>query len=153
MKKIIAVLLLCLLLPTLSLAADIPAKLDSKGLTALVAKNKGKVVVVNFFATWCPPCREEIPHLISTAKAYKDKVVFVGLSVDEDSAAVKPFMKTMGISYPVYLADESLLALFQVSSIPQNIIYGPDGVMRANHQGYVSQELLQSFIKDLLEKK
>ncbi|MDD2967438.1 MAG: TlpA disulfide reductase family protein [Desulfovibrionaceae bacterium] len=153
MKKVIALVLLCLLLPVLSVAAERPAKLDTAGLSALVEKNKGKVLVVNFFATWCPPCRQEIPHLINTAKKYKDKVVFVGLSVDEDSDAVKPFMKTMGITYPVYLADESLLALFQVSSIPQNIIYGPDGVMRANHQGYVSEDMLQSFIKDLLEKK
>mgnify|MGYP001298537547 CR=1 FL=1 len=86
MKKIFLPLLLCLLLPCAAWAETLPS-LNLAGLTDLLAKNKGKVVMLNFFATWCPPCRVEIPELIKTSKAYADKgVVIISLSVDEDPA-------------------------------------------------------------------
>lgn len=93
MKKIFLPLLLCLLLPCAAWAETLPS-LNLAGLTDLLAKNKGKVVMLNFFATWCPPCRVEIPELIKTSKAYADKgVVIISLSVDEDPAPVLPFVK------------------------------------------------------------
>ena len=103
MKKIFLPLLLCLLLPCAAWAETLPS-LNLASLNDLLAKNKGKVVMLNFFATWCPPCRVEIPELIKTSKAYADKgVVIISLSVDEDSAPVLPFVKKMGMDYPVYL--------------------------------------------------
>ena len=64
------------------------------GTKTSLAELKGKVVLLNFWATWCPPCRVEIPELIKTSKAYADKgVVIISLSVDEDSAPVLPFVK------------------------------------------------------------
>ena len=86
MKKVLLPLLLCLLLPcsALAAAADAVPKLNLSGLTDLLAKNKGKVVMLNFFATWCPPCRMEIPELVKMHKKYEGKdVVIISLSVDE----------------------------------------------------------------------
>lgn len=151
MKKLICCLLVCLLLPALALAA--PQPLTMQGLSKVVADHKGQVVVVNFFATWCPPCREELPHLVKLAKEYQGKVVFVGLSVDEDASVVPPFLKKMGITYPVYLPQEDLIRSFGVRTIPHNVVYGPDGVMQANQPGYVDGESLKAFIDSLLEHK
>lgn len=87
---------------------------------------KGKVVVVEFWATWCPPCRQSIPHLIDLYNRYYSKgVVIIGLT-NEDIAAVKPFAKSMGINYPVGAGSMSGQA-YGVSGIPHAFIIGKDG--------------------------
>ena len=87
MKKIfLAVLLFCLCLPV-PVHAEQPQTMDVNGLTSFLTRNKGKVVLVNFFATWCPPCREEIPALIKLNREYRDRgVVIIGLSCDDAAA-------------------------------------------------------------------
>ena len=148
-----ALLWLFLLVPALGLAGDVPARMDMAGLSRFVSGHVGQVVVVNFFATWCPPCREEIPHLIRIAQTYGGKAAVVGVRVDEDAAAVPPFVAKMGIPYAVRMASPELAASFGVRSIPHNVVYGPDGVMRANQPGYVDGASLKAFIDDLLERK
>ena len=93
MKKVILALLLCLALPSSALAAPSVPTLNLAGLTDMLAKNKGKVIMLNFFATWCPPCRVEIPELVNVRKKYAEKdVLIVSLSLDEDAKAVPPFV-------------------------------------------------------------
>ena len=106
MKRIALALLFCLLLPCAARAAgDSPLpSLDRAGLETLLQKNKGKVVLLNFFATWCPPCRMEIPELVRVRDAYPaDQLLLVGLSVDDDSAPVVPFIKKAGVNIPSIL--------------------------------------------------
>ena len=122
MKKVLLPLLLCLLLPcsALAAAADAVPKLNLSGLTDLLAKNKGKVVMLNFFATWCPPCRMEIPELVKMHKKYEGKdVVIISLSVDEKPEVKPPFVRSMGMDqFCAVTVGRDITRAFQVSSIP-----------------------------------
>ena len=163
MKKIILPLLLCLLLPCAAFAAapvtssapssSVPS-LNLAGLMDLLAKNKGKVVMLNFFATWCPPCQVEVPDLVAVNKKYAGKdVLIVSLSVDEDSKVVVPFMKKMNMDYPVYMAGRDITKAFQVSSIPHNVFYAKDGQRVISEPGIADTEMIEMVFKKLLEQK
>ncbi len=113
--------------------------------------NKGKLVFINFFATWCPPCREEIPELISIRKAYPaDKVVIVGISLDSDRGKLESFAEAMNFNYPVYLAEPDVPALFGISSIPFNLLYDKTGKLVAGGPGMVGKEDLEEAFSGLL---
>ena len=155
MKKIILALLLCLALPcsALAVSSSVPT-LNLAGLTDMLAKNKGKVIMLNFFATWCPPCRVEVPDLVAVNKKYADKgVVIISLSVDEDSKVVAPFMKTMNMDYPVYMAGRDITKAFQVSSIPHNVFYAKSGQRVISEPGIADTEMLEMVFNKLLEQK
>ena len=99
---------------------------------------KEKVVVLNFWATWCAPCRMEIPALIALQKQYADKgLVVVGISVDEGSgAAVKSFMTKMGINYPVVLGGpETAAAYGNVQVIPTTFYVDREGNIAGKREG------------------
>lgn len=93
-----------------------------------LASLKGKVVVVEFWATWCPPCRASIPHLSAMFKTYsKSGVQFISLT-DEDRAKVEPFVKEHEMPYPIGLSSQSGGA-YGVSGIPHAVVIGRDGVV------------------------
>ncbi len=154
MKKIfLAVLLFCLCLP-LPVHAEQPQTMDVNGLTSFLTRNKGKVVLVNFFATWCPPCREEIPALIKLNREYRERgVVIIGLSCDDTAARVEPLIKKMGVDYPVYLAAKDLIAAFRVSSIPHNAFYDRDGSLLLSEAGMADERTLKMVIDKLIGEK
>ncbi|MGA2711492.1 MAG: TlpA disulfide reductase family protein [Bryobacteraceae bacterium] len=88
----------------------------------------GKVVVVNFWATWCPPCRKEMPDLDALYKKFKTQGLVVLAISDEDEAKVRAFRKTRAVSYPVMLdKGRQVNELFRVEGIPKTYIYGRDG--------------------------
>ena len=155
MKKIILPLLLCLLLPCAAFAASSPVpSLNLAGLTDLLAKNKGKVIMLNFFATWCPPCQVEVPDLVAVNKKFAGKdVLIISLSVDEDEKVVVPFMKKMGMDYPVYMAGRDITKAFQVSSIPHNVFYAKDGQRVISEPGIADTEMMEMVFNKLLEQK
>ncbi len=98
--------------------------INSPGVT--LEKLRGKVVVVEFWATWCPPCRASIPHLIELRKKMDpSKVEIVGLT-DEPKGTVEPFAKSMKMNYTVGYGSTSGQA-YGVSGIPHAFVIGPDG--------------------------
>ena len=150
MKKFFLLILLSLvLLPAAAFSKDLP-HLDMPGLARLLQENKGKVVLLNFFATWCPPCRTEIPYLIKAHERFAGKdVLIVSLSVDDSAAAVPPFIRQMGMDYPVYTVDRNVARAYRVSSIPHNVLYGRDGKLAASHSGVLDEASLISVIDQL----
>jgi len=155
MKKIILALVLCLALPCAAMAASstVPS-LNLSGLTDLLAKNKGKVIMLNFFATWCPPCRVEIPELVGVRKKYSEKdVLIVSLSVDENAAAVPPFVEKMNMKYPVFVAGRDITKAYRISQIPHNAFYSKDGQLVLSEPGMADAEMINMVFKKLLEQK
>jgi thiol-disulfide isomerase/thioredoxin len=115
----------------------------------------GKVRLINFFATWCPPCKEEIPSLIELQKDYgPEGFSVIGLSVDQgDRQQVKAFARKMGINYPVLMADEAVIKGFGgVSGIPVSFLVGRDDVLLQRYFGFVDRELIEGDIKNALKE-
>jgi len=119
-----------------------------------IDQHKGKVVLLNFFATWCVPCREGIPGLVSLRRQYPvDKVAILGISLDENPALVPPFISKYGINYPVKMASGDILRMFSIRSVPHNVIYDPAGCLVINQPGGIAREDFKAFIDQLLEQK
>lgn len=126
---------------------------DVNGKTVKFSDFSGKVVVLDFWATWCGPCRMEIPGFIELQKQYADKgLVIVGVSLDQDGAsAVKPFMEKMGINYPIVLGDEAVTSAFGgIEGIPTTFIIDRTGNIVRKHVGYAPKAEFEADIKPLL---
>ena len=95
-----------------------------------LSKLRGKVVLLDFWATWCGPCRESIPHLIDLYKTYQPKgFTIIGMSVDKENeeAALRRFVKSMDIPYSVVLSPESLARQYGISGIPTTFLIDREG--------------------------
>ncbi len=142
---------LCLLcsMATVAMAKDSIKTLDLAGLETLLNEHRGKVVVVNFFATWCPPCREEIPGLVEISKERAEDVVIIGLSVDKTVTPLPKFLEQYGVTYEVVRAHTDIQQLFAVNSIPHNVVLNKEGDIVANESGFVTKKQLNDFIDSL----
>ena len=111
---------------------------DLDGKTVSFADLKGKVVLVNFWATWCPPCRAEIPDLVALQDKYRDKLVVLGISEDEDATPqeVKAFGVAQKMNYPIVMKTPELAKIFKgVSALPTTFVIDPEGKIRQRHVG------------------
>jgi peroxiredoxin len=127
---------------------------DPDGQTVKLSDFKGKVVILDFWATWCPPCRAEIPGFIALQKQYAAQgLTVVGVSLDTAGAAVvKSFMKKLGMNYPVVIGDEKIADQYGgISAIPTTFVLDRDGNIVSSHQGFASQDVFESEIRPLLK--
>ena len=161
MKKIIAVLSIAAVVATFTgfsqngLAGKAPNfKLKtSDGKTIQLSKLKGKTVVLNFWATWCGPCRAEIPGFLEVYDKYKSKgLEIVGISLDRGGwDDVTPFVKKFNMTYPVVLGNEKIARLYgDIEAIPTTFIVDKNGKIVKQHVGYMKQEDFEALIKELL---
>lgn len=111
----------------------------------VLQEHKGKVVLVNFFGSWCPPCKAETPDFVQVYEKYKDKnkFVIIGIAVDQNQADALKFVQDYGITYPVYQADSSLLTYFQIGPIPTSFVFDKDGNLLDNMVGYMSKDIVE----------
>jgi peroxiredoxin len=115
---------------------------------------KGSVVLLNFWATWCPPCEAEIPALEAAYRAHKDEgLVILGIDVEESRAMVQPFVKDLEMTYPVLLdGNGKLVQEYRARGLPMSILLDRDGTIRVRHIGYLSAGQLETYLKDLLPR-
>ena len=111
---------------------------------------KGKPVVLNFWASWCGPCREESPLLGSTAKKYDDNVEFLGVAVNDSEDKVKTFSKRSGMDYHIGLDNGSIADAYNVNGIPATFFIDSDGQIVDTWVGGISEENLTTRIEKLL---
>ena len=124
------------------------------GGTFSLADQRGKVVVVNFWASWCVPCRDEAPVLESTWRKYKDRgVVFVGVDYVDTEKEALAFLKEFDITYPngPDIHEEASHA-YRIQGVPETYFVGKDGQLYGNYIGPIDVPTLSSRIEELLKK-
>ena len=130
-------------------AADFSFR-DIVGKQHNLADYRGKWVLVNFWATWCPPCLKEIPDLIALHDEHKDKdLVVIGIATDYNSPKlVIDFAKKHRISYPVVLGNDAIVAqIGRLEGLPMTYIYNPQGKMVAYNVGALTQKAVEGYIR------
>jgi len=131
-------------------APDVRAK-DLNGKELSLEVYKGKVVLLNFWATWCGPCRAEIPSLIRIQEAYKDHLQIIGMDVDDDEEQLRAFVKDQGINYPVAMTSVPVrLAYGGIAALPTLFIINQDSRVVQKHVGLFNPALYEIEARALL---
>ena len=140
-----------LLLPSLAMAQKIDYSLpDLDGVTRSLAEFKGKWVVLNFWATWCPPCLTEIPELVDFHdQNHKKNAVVVGVDYEDiDVDELREFTQSYFMSYPILRAKPTAKTPFGViSGLPTTYLISPAGEVVAKQSGPVTADMIEEFIK------
>jgi len=127
---------------------------DMNGAKVHLTDYKGKVILINFWATWCPPCIKEIPGFIELYDLYKDKgLVVLGVSGDDDAETLRTFATEWKINYPMLVGrdEEQLLDAYgPLYGYPTSVIVGRDGAVCGRHVGPATKEEFEQEIKALL---
>lgn len=124
------------------IAADSPAPdfslPDKSGSSVSLDDFDGQVVLLNFWASWCGPCREEMPLLVELHQRYEALgFTMLGINVEEDSSAADNFLRTVPVSFPIlYDRQNSVSKLYDVIAMPSTVLIGRDGRVRYIHHGY-----------------
>ncbi len=128
---------------------------DLNGKNVSLADFRGKVVILDFWATWCPPCVKEIPHFIELYEQYKDKgFAMVGISLDQAGiSVVKSFAQKFQINYPILMTDGRVdKAYGGIQSIPTTFVIDSAGNISKKYVGYIDKAVFENDIKALLAK-
>lgn len=126
---------------------------DSNGNMVRLSSFKGKVVLINFWATWCGPCKIEMPWFNEFHAALKDQgLVVLGVAMDDDGwSVVRPYIAAKRISYPILLGTDAVASLYGgVESLPTTLIVDREGRIAAVHIGLVSRRTYESDIQPLM---
>jgi peroxiredoxin len=132
---------------------------DINGVTHKLSDYKGKVVVLNFWATWCPPCKKEIPDFIELQKQYEAQgVQFIGIAMDDEGLdKVKPWVTSHSIQYPILipdLPDKKVATSFgEMSSIPVTYFIDRKGMIRQTFIGMRTRPIFEGELKPLVAEK
>ena len=136
--------------PSVGLPAPDFTLVDMDGQAFQLSTFRGKPVVVNFWATWCPPCRAEMPLFEKYAQKYATDLVVVGVNELESHETVQSFVAAFGIHFPIVLdARGEAALLYYTQSYPVTFFISADGILRAQHLGELNENLLVSYLGTL----
>ncbi|MFC2031020.1 TlpA family protein disulfide reductase [Chloroflexota bacterium] len=115
----------------------------------------GQVVLINFWATWCAPCRAEIPGIEEVYRARKDEgFVVLGVNVSETREQVEPFLASMDVTYPVLLdVNGEVTGEYRALGLPMSLLVTREGVIHTRHVGFLSDDTLESHLKKIMAGK
>jgi peroxiredoxin len=135
-------------------AAPAFALKDIAGKPLTLADYRGKVVLIDFWATWCVPCRVEIPHFVELQKKYASRgFTMIGISMDDEPGLVAPFAKKYGMNYPVVVGDAALGEKYGgILGLPVAIVIDRNGVIRERYDGITSADTFEKAVVALLGK-
>jgi len=126
---------------------------DSKGASVRLSDYKGKVVLLDFWATWCHGCKTEIPWYMEFQNKYKDKgLAVIGVSMDDDGwKSVKPFVEEQKMIYAVVIGNQELAKLYAVDALPVTLLIDRNGKIAVSHAGMVEKDAFEKEIQALLQ--
>jgi thiol-disulfide isomerase/thioredoxin len=110
-----------------------------------LAHFKGKPVYVNFFASWCGPCKQELPYIVKQYPSLKARIVFLGVDELEAMAQVGPFAKHMGIAFPIVIDPGSVGAAYQIDTLPKSVFIDRQGIVRAVWRGFMTPAIFKKY--------
>ncbi|MDF2683639.1 MAG: thiol-disulfide oxidoreductase [Brevibacillus sp.] len=113
---------------------------------------KGKGVILNFWGTWCEPCKKEMPALQQQYNQFKDKgLVVLGVNIGESPVAVEPFIKQFGVNFPILLdSDSQITKLYRIGPIPTTFFISPDGDVEEIFIGQLNEAMISEKVKKIL---
>jgi thiol-disulfide isomerase/thioredoxin len=126
---------------------------DLNGVDVKLDSFKGKVILVNFWATWCGPCKVEIPDLIELQDEFPDQLVVLGINVLDEWSRVKPFADNLKVSYPLLDANDRKDvedAFGPMWGLPTTVVVGRDGKVAERHSGIATKEQFREYVESLL---
>jgi peroxiredoxin len=128
---------------------------DSNGSALKLSAFKDKVVLLDFWATWCHGCKIEIPWYVEFQNKYKERgLSAIGVSMDDDGwKSVKPFLQQNKLNYPVVIGNEGLGKQFGVESMPVTLLIDRDGKIAESHAGFVDKNSFEQEILELLDER
>jgi len=128
---------------------------ELSGKTFRLSNQKGNVVLMNIWATWCAPCREETPELVNLYNKYKNKgLVILGVSIDKQGeSVVRPFMKKYNVNYPIVIDDGTIMDKYgPTMGIPTSYLIDKQGKLRYFAVGALTQKELEPRIQNMLKE-
>ena len=125
---------------------------DPAGKIVSLASFRGKPVLLNFWATWCPSCREEMPELERLSRRSAGKFSIIGVSLDEDAKTVPPFAKTYGLTFPLPIADRKVVAAYAVRDLPATYLIDAEGRIVRRWVGALDVQAVENDILALLKR-
>ena len=118
---------------------------------AILVGQRGRPVVVNIWASWCAPCRTEMPLLESAAETYAGEAVILGVASNDDPAEAQDFLRELGLSYPnVFDTTGEIRVALGLTAYPTTYVFDADGTIRARVDGGISEQRLAGLIEDAL---
>jgi thiol-disulfide isomerase/thioredoxin len=128
-------------------SAEAFTMVDAKGKTHRLQDYKGKWVLVNFWATWCPPCLEEMPDLQKLHETRKDLVV-IGIAMDyKDPQYVVSFAEDLLVTFPIVLGNQKIASqIGRISGLPTTYLYSPQGTLAAQNVGALTRQSVERYI-------
>lgn len=125
----------------------------TNGDTVSLSDYRGKPVVLNFWATWCPPCRAEIPHFQSASINYNGQVSILGVNDGEAPATVREFVNDYNMTYPVLMDTSSAVSIqYRVNALPTTVFIDAEGVIQELFTGIINEAVLEARIENLLRE-
>jgi cytochrome c biogenesis protein CcmG, thiol:disulfide interchange protein DsbE len=127
---------------------------DLHGQSVSLADTRGQVVLINNWATWCPPCREEMPALEAFYQKYQDRgFVVIAIDAGEPAKDVQEFVERLGLTFPVWLdPDQEALKTFRNPALPSSYLVDREGTVRLAWSGLVTYQALEEYVTPFLEE-
>ena len=158
MRRIVLLMIILIALPAVVSGQNAPAPplalKDLKGRTVRLSDFRGKVVLVNFWATWCPPCRAEMPDLVEFQRRYRARgLQVIGITYPpNDRTEIRRFVRQLKVNYPIVLGSREARALFDEGEVlPLTVVIDREGVVRELIEGILLPEEFEQKIKPLLQ--
>lgn len=123
---------------------------DLNGESVQLSQLKGHPTVVNFWATWCTPCKVEMPLLQAAYEAHQPNLAVIGVNVQEPGAMVKAFVEENQLTFPILLDEKSeVFTQYRLRGLPTTYFLDADGVLRNQHVGQLNQNQLDGYLKEI----
>lgn len=147
LKTTAVAIVMLLVIPVMAQAQGI-SKINVQDLNALIASSKGRVLIINFWATWCAPCVKEFPGMVAVRQQYPESdLTMIGISVDYNVRPVENFVKQNKVNFPIYLDNGDISKMMSIKSIPRTLIFNRNGEKVLDHLGYISEESFRHVIE------